>query len=144
VITKNNMDGSYRYYIKGAPEKIVQLCKKESIPPSFDDILVQHTTNGLRVLACATKLLEFGDDFDYEDDNRYKYEDNLTFLGFIIFKNKLKRDTKYVIENLKLSENKIVIATGDNAFTTISVAKECTLINNNCNIILCKLIIKYC
>ena len=139
VITKNNVDDSFRFYIKGAPEKIVQQCKKESIPKTYHETLLQHTKNGLRVLACATKLLTNVVESELQDeDNRTKYESNLTFLGFIIFRNKLKRDTKNVIENLNSSECNIFIATGDNPFTTISVAKECELFKNS-NILLCKI-----
>jgi len=137
VITQNNIDDSYRYYIKGAPEKIVQICKKESIPETFEEILLQHTNSGLRVLACATKPLENISKSDIEDNDRHKYEENLTFLGFIIFRNKLKRDTKTVMENLNKSSCNVVIATGDNPFTTVSVAKECNMINKKCNVMLC-------
>ena len=77
---------------------------------------------------------------EYEMDNRSFYENNLTFLGFIIFRNKLKRDTKTEIENLNESGCKIVMATGDNPFTSISVAKECGLIKYNCNVFLCKFV----
>ena len=141
VITQNNYDDSLRFYIKGAPEKIVKLCKKDSIPINFDENLLMHTKQGFRVLACATKYLDKNIPFDeiLDDTKRDTYETNLTFLGFIIFRNKLKKDTKTVIQNLNSSDCKIVIATGDNPFTSISVAKECELIEKNTNIMLCDL-----
>ena len=136
----NNLDSSYRFYIKGSPEKIVQLCQKPSIPSNFDETLLQHTKSGFRVLACATKILNIQNENELRVDDRNNYENELTFLGFIIFRNKLKKDTKTVIENLNLSSCNVVIATGDNPFTSISVAKECELIRNDCDIMVCKYI----
>jgi len=137
VIVRNNIDDSFRFYIKGAPEKIIQLCYENSIPDLFNETLLLHTQGGLRVLACATKLLPHMDKEEYEKDDRSSYEKNLTFLGFIIFRNKLKRDTKTEIQNLNESGCKIVMATGDNPFTAISVAKECGLLKYDCNVFLC-------
>ncbi len=61
---------------------------------------------------------------------RSRFENNLIFLGFIIVSNKLKPDTSNVITILKKSNCKIFMATGDNPFTSISVARQCFLINN--------------
>jgi cation-transporting ATPase 13A3/4/5 len=131
VIIKNCLDDSYRFFLKGAPEKIIQFCNNETIPSTFDEMLMEHTKNGFRVLACATKPLASRDNFYHLEDDRRKYECDLNFLGFIIFKNKLKRDTKHVISNLKHSDCKLVMATGDNPFTSLSVARECELIDND-------------
>jgi magnesium-transporting ATPase (P-type) len=130
VIIRNELDGSYRFYMKGAPERILSFCRPETLPPSFDDMLMEHTNHGLRVLACATKPLPDRNDYHLED-NRLLYEKDLIFLGFVIFKNKLKRDTKQVIKNLQGSGCKLVMATGDNPFTSISVARECEMIEKD-------------
>lgn len=58
------------------------------------------------------------------------YENQLNFLGFIIISNQLKTDTKNVMRQLKDSGCHIIMATGDNPFTSISVAKQCGLIEN--------------
>jgi len=44
-------------FTKGAPEKLVQLCLKESVPNNFHEILHNYAKDGLRVLAFATKVL---------------------------------------------------------------------------------------
>jgi len=68
------------------------------------------------------------------DNNKSKkefrdlYEDQLSFLGFIIISNQLKNDTANVISQLKDSGCHIVMATGDNPFTSLSVAKQCGMI----------------
>jgi cation-transporting ATPase 13A2 len=65
VIVKNCLDDSYRYFIKGAPKRIIQFFNPKTLPYSFNDKLMEHTKNGYRVLACATKFLE--------DKNEVKY-----------------------------------------------------------------------
>src|SRR2546430_1809182 len=91
VIIRNELDQSYRFFIKGAPEKIIQTCNQNTLPEKYQEELLNQTQNGFRVLACATKALDSNENYENED-NREKLENNLTFLGFIIFKNKLKRD----------------------------------------------------
>ena len=39
VITKSMLDGEFRSYVKGSPERIRELCKPESLPENFDEIL---------------------------------------------------------------------------------------------------------
>lgn len=139
VIVKNNFDNSFRYFIKGAPEKIFHICDTSSIPLEFHEVLEDHTKQGFRVLACATKTLPEKKDYDIGFDRRI-YETKLRFLGFILFKNKLKSDSKILIDKLKQTDIKLVMSTGDNPFTSISVARECNLISNNIdNIYLCEL-----
>jgi len=141
VIVKNNFDETYRYFIKGAPERICHICDKNSIPVEFNDVLEEHTRMGYRVLACATKVIPEKHDYDIEVD-RKKFETKLQFLGFILFKNRLKVDSKNVISKINKSNIKLVMATGDNPFTSISVARESDLISNDINnIYLCNHII---
>lgn len=163
VIIKNELDNTYRFYIKGAPEKIKNLCLPETLPANFSQILKNHTKKGYRVLACATKPLQesilirdmkndyfekkntsemiyFGSDANdlrkipsinkNKKEFRDLYENQLNFLGFIIISNQLKNETTNVIKQLKDSGCHIVMATGDNPFTSVSVAKQCGLIDN--------------
>ena len=127
VIVKNSIDNSIRLYVKGAPEKIQKECDKETIPIDIDKQLQNYTSKGFRVLACATKLLL---SYNPEIDIREKIEKDMTFLGLIIFQNQLKKDTKTNIERLESSGCKLIIATGDNVFTTISIAEQCGIIKD--------------
>ena len=132
VIVKNNFDNTYRYFIKGAPERICYICDKESIPADVNEILEEHTKLGYRVLACATKVLPDKEDYEIEVD-RFKFEHKLHFLGFVLFKNRLKVDTKSVISKMNKTNIKLVMATGDNPFTSINIARECDIIHENIN-----------
>ena len=62
---------------------------------------------------------------------RVAAENGLDFVGFIIFENKLKRQTAGVIEELRKAAIRKVMCTGDNILTAISVARECNLVDKN-------------
>jgi len=137
VIVKNHLDNSLTFNIKGAPDKIIKICKTDSLPNNLSDKLSELTQAGLRVFACASKHLPQNINFEDEDDD-FIFENNLKFLGLIIFRNKLKKDTKDIISKFNKSNIKIVISTGDNVFTTISVANESEIINKTDPIFNCK------
>ena len=155
VITKNVLDKSRRIYIKGAPEKILEKCTKSSKPDNINNLIMDLTKKGLRVIACATRLLDQEREDEYKDNfyrkksdissnnsirGRFQYlyekeinpiekENNLIFLGLVIFKNPLKKDTQSVIEKLYNAKFKLVMSTGDNECTSYYVAQESKMIN---------------
>ena len=108
------------------------------MPENLSEQLLNHTQNGYRVLACATKLIPESNDYETEED-REQFECGLIFLGFVVFRNKLKRDTKHVISKLSGGNINMVMATGDNPFTSISVGRECGLIERDKEIFFCSL-----
>ena len=58
VVTKNDFDnGVYRAYVKGSPEKILELCRPETIPRDYLTILSAYTQEGYRVIAVSVKDL---------------------------------------------------------------------------------------
>jgi len=89
---------SYKTFAKGSPEKIRELCTKESLPSNFDEILQIYTESGFRVLAVAYK--NFNPDMTYMETQsiqREEVESDLRFLGFLIMQNKLKPVTTSII-----------------------------------------------
>ena len=135
VIVKNNFNNSIRLYIKGAPEKIIMQCLEKSIPINYDEVHRKYTLQGFRVLACATKLISNNSEKEEEiicNEIYQNYKGNdLIFLGLILFQNKIKTHTKKVLQKLKNDGLFPIISTGDNAFTSISLVKECNLVKNN-------------
>jgi len=47
----------------------------------------------------------------------------LKFLGFLVMENRLKPESKGTIENLRESDVEVVMATGDNILTAVSVSR---------------------
>jgi len=138
TISKNINEDYFKAFCKGSPEKLRDLCKPETIPLNFDNILNSFTIKGYRVLAMAAKGLVM--DFQQSQSiSREDVEKNMIFLGFLIVKNKLKEKTKESLIKYDEADLRMVMATGDNILTAICVSKECNLIRKNQEMFSCEL-----
>ncbi|KAJ3600011.1 hypothetical protein NHX12_033963 [Muraenolepis orangiensis] len=116
-------------YMKGAPEVVASLCKKESVPEDFAEVLEEYTKKGFRVIALAHRRLESKLTWHrVQNVNRDHVEANMEFLGLIIMQNKLKAETPAVLQDLHRANIRTVMVTGDNMLTAISVARDCGMI----------------
>jgi cation-transporting ATPase 13A3/4/5 len=70
---------------------------------------------------------------------RDKAESKMIFLGLLIVQNKLKPETRPTLNLLENAGLKMVMATGDNILTAISVSKECELIKKNSLVYSCEI-----
>lgn len=129
VITRQFGQRSGDIFVKGAPEAMKEICRLESFPNDYDDLLSNYTHKGYRVIACATKHLPKLSWVKAQKMTRSEVESDLEFIGFIIFENKLKTTTTRVIKELLDSNIGAVMVTGDNILTAISVARECGLVD---------------
>lgn len=115
-------------FAKGAPEVMVDVCDRSTLPENYDELLQHYTHSGFRVIACAYKRVDQAglpvDRWEREDA-----ELRMRFLGFIVFENKLKAGTKPTLAVLREAQLRTLMCTGDNILTAISVARECGLVN---------------
>ncbi|MCJ1310192.1 hypothetical protein MMC25_003853 [Agyrium rufum] len=118
-------------YVKGAPEVMKDICRPESFPVDYDELLGFYTHRGYRVIACATKTVSRLNWAKTQRMARADAESNLDFVGFIVFENKLKDTTTEVIDELNEAGIRNVMCTGDNILTAISVARECHMIEKS-------------
>ncbi|KAI9714775.1 MAG: hypothetical protein M1820_000064 [Bogoriella megaspora] len=116
-------------FVKGAPECMIDICRPESFPDDYDELLGFYTHRGYRVIACAAKSYKRLSWLKIQKMKREEAESDLEFLGFIVFENKLKPTTTGVIQELTEANIRNVMCTGDNILTAISVARECELID---------------
>ncbi|KAK4156495.1 hypothetical protein C8A00DRAFT_12607 [Chaetomidium leptoderma] len=116
-------------YVKGAPECMREICKPETFPTDYEELLSHYTHKGYRVIGCATKHIKKLSWVKAQKMKRQEVESGLDFVGFIIFENKLKPTTAPVIKELLDSNIGTVMVTGDNILTAISVARECGMID---------------
>ncbi|KAI9652561.1 MAG: hypothetical protein M1829_001503 [Trizodia sp. TS-e1964] len=129
VIVRQFGAGGGDVYVKGAPECMKEICKPESFPTDYEDLLNYYTHRGFRVIGCATKHIPKLNWVKVQKMNRAEAEAGLDFVGFIIFENKLKPSTTGVIQELSDAGIRKVMCTGDNILTAVSVARECGLID---------------
>lgn len=111
VIVKSENDNSIEYYIKGAPEKIKNICT--NLPSNFDQKVNELSIQGFRLLAIGYKKLNEMKEDAIAQSNRAQFENNLQFIGFLIVDNKLKDDTSKVIDELKSAEYDLKVISGN-------------------------------
>jgi cation-transporting ATPase 13A2 len=128
VIVRNYDSKHSQIFVKGAPECMKDICRADSFPADYEELLSYYTHSGYRVIACAAKTIKVNW-LKLQKMKREEAESDLEFVGFIIFENKLKPSTTGIIEELERANIRTVMCTGDNILTAISVARECGLIN---------------
>ncbi|KAI8352801.1 hypothetical protein B0O80DRAFT_427396 [Mortierella sp. GBAus27b] len=129
VIVKRLHNPGMDVYVKGAPEAMIDICRKETLPSDYAQQLSHYTHHGYRVIACAVKSMPALNFVRAQRIKREQVESELTFLGFIVFENKLKPTTASVVSTLTSARIRQVMCTGDNVLTAISVSRECGLID---------------
>ncbi len=139
VLAKNSKTGAMWAFVKGSPEKMVELSRLETVPTNFQEVLTIYAQRGCRVLALAAKPLEVSV-ADCQSLKREAVEQSLTFLGFYVLRNSLKKATASVIAELQNANIRPIMVTGDNALTAISVGQECGIIQQNAKVYLAELV----
>lgn len=131
-------------FLKGSFEKVKSVSSEASLPVDYDAVASGYAQQGCYVLALAHKDLgELDKDItiaDVKQMSRETLEDGCDFVGFILFRNMLKDDTKEAISQLKQGDVRTVMITGDTALTGISIATQCDMIEPGKKVILGDLI----
>ncbi|NXM01131.1 AT134 ATPase, partial [Tyrannus savana] len=133
-VIAQEIGGDQQVFTKGAPEIVAMLCRAETVPSNFESELLFYTAQGFRVIGLAWKSLQAGK--LPTALSREEVESDLTFLGLLIMENRLKKETKPVLEELSAACIRSVMATGDNIQTAITVAKNAGMISPTHRVIL--------
>ncbi|WFD44339.1 hypothetical protein MPSI1_003006 [Malassezia psittaci] len=136
VIVKRLQSQSMEIYVKGAPEALVGICDPSTLPDDFEDLLSYYTQHGYRVIACAGKSVPNMSWVEAQRISRERAESQLTFLGLIVFENKLKPGSAPAIATLRHANIGCKMVTGDNPRTAVSVARECGILGHSTNVFL--------
>lgn len=113
-------ENNYICTAKGAPEFMRPLIK--DLPSNYDDVYLQMSRLGARVLALASKELGSLTHQQLSELKRDEVEKDLVFAGFVLISCPLKPDSKDVSLELANSGHRLVMITGDGALTACHVA----------------------
>jgi cation-transporting ATPase 13A3/4/5 len=102
----------YEVFVKGAPEVMESICDPKSIPDNYNEQLRYYSHHGYRVIAIGHSILTDMLPSDIQELRRSAAEENIQFLGFIIFENKLKVGTASVVKVLNEANIRQVMVTG--------------------------------
>ncbi|KAH3763390.1 cation-transporting ATPase 13A2 [Pelomyxa schiedti] len=119
---------------KGAPEVVLRLCQRKTVPDDFEQTLAQYASQGYRLIACASKCLR-EDQFTMKMA-RELVENDLEFQGLLVLNNPLKPESAPTIRKLACSRIRSVMATGDNLQTAVCVAQLCGILRKDIPIFL--------
>ncbi|NXA31240.1 AT134 ATPase, partial [Eudromia elegans] len=133
-VIAQQIGGEREVFTKGAPETVAKLCRAETVPLNFESKLLLYTAQGFRVIGLAYKPLQA--ERQSLDLRREEVESDLTFLGLLIMENRLKRETKPVLEELSAARIRSVMVTGDNIQTAITVARNAGMISPTNTVVL--------
>ncbi|XP_067398911.1 probable cation-transporting ATPase 13A4 [Emydura macquarii macquarii] len=133
-VIAQEIGGEQQVFMKGAPEMVARFCRPETVPSSFACELQFYAAQGFRVIGLAYKILQAAR--QAAGITREEVESDLTFLGLLIMENRLKAETKPVLEELSAARIRSVMVTGDNIQTAITVAKNAGMISHTSQVIL--------
>nr|NVI71696.1 putative cation-transporting ATPase 13A1 [Cucujiformia] len=120
-------DTIYLSAVKGAPEVLQSNFKK--VPSKYDDVYLELSRRGARVLALGIKKLGTMSTQELRDITRDEAEKDLDFAGFVIISCPLKSDSRSAIKELQNASHRAVMITGDNPLTACHVSKELKFTN---------------
>ena len=120
--------------VKGAPEVIIPNCKRYLDENNYKHLILNSdlinkeinntTKKGIRVIALA-----------YNNENTHSL-DNLILIGFLLIKDDIRKESISAIKSINEAGINVVMLTGDNNNTAISIAKEVGIIKNNNDLVL--------
>ncbi|KAI5148181.1 cation-transporting P-type ATPase 13A2 [Enteropsectra breve] len=119
-------DSKKYVFCKGAPDEMAKIIRE--LPAEYKNKVSDYGLEGHRVITLAYK------EINQENEsigNRTADEKDLNFLGFIVFANRLKRETTEIIGELRAADMMPKMCTGDNILTAISVARACGMIDDD-------------
>merc|ERR1719482_1495513 len=117
--------------IKGSYERVAELTKT-GIPKNFQEVTEGYAADQYYVLGVGMKTLADKGELA----PREQLEQDLSFVGLLLFRNEMKSDSPDAVKALKEGGTRSVICTGDNALTGAAIGRQCGLIDDNQEIIL--------
>lgn len=111
--------------VKGAPEKILSMCKPKTVDNLIETKLKEYQVRALRTIAFACLELDNLSINDSETPN------GLTFLGIVGIADPLRNDVPSAIEECKVAGIDVKMVTGDNQDTALAIGKSAGLLDYN-------------
>ena len=84
-IVREMNDKFYKIYSEGDPELIKNICRKETIPDNYDEIISRSNKEGNEIMGICGKKMKMNY-LQCQRIERNKCESNMIFLGFVYFR----------------------------------------------------------
>lgn len=128
AITTIRKNGRNLNLIKGAPEVLLKYCNSyyyqnttyKLNKDSINKVIKENTNKGIRVLLLATS----------DSSNPLSFN-NLTLVGLVLIKDEIRPEAIKGVKLVQDASINIVMITGDNKDTAVSIAKEVGILDDN-------------
>ncbi len=150
IIFNNQLPQKNRIHMKGAPDYVLQSCKyylavpennsaapevKPLTPKDTDrinEVIKSYDMNSLRSIALCYKDLPTEQSQKWKDQtssNEYQIEQSdFVFMGVAAIKDTLKPNVRDAVENCRSAGINVIMVTGDNIDTAVSIANDCGIV----------------
>lgn len=122
TLATDEADGRTYFYVKGAPEIVLDLCKEIAGGKSREEVTRQLTelqAQGRRTLAFAMRRIE------------EERDTPLVFIGFVGMADPIREDVSKAIETCHRAGVNVIMVTGDVALTAEKIARQTGIIAEN-------------
>ncbi len=119
-------EGKNYVYVRGAPEVILEEAKVDNQSKKhITSLIEEYASEGLRVIGFGSKLEK------HSNLQREHLEKDLNFLGIVGIYDPPRVEAKAAVEKAKTAGIRVIMVTGDNELTALSIAKEVGLIDKD-------------
>lgn len=149
TVDPNMNNGRYTYYLKGAPERVLNYCKyylhKGQVKPMDRDFKIvdllqlneRLAMEGERVLAFAYKIAErdFPEGYEFPEEADLKKMDfgDFIYVGLVSLQDPPRPGVKESIAKCSEAGIRVFMVTGDQPLTALSIAKQLGLVSSENN-----------
>jgi len=142
VIVAREYQNAKQHFIicKGAAESILPLCRMdEERRKEVDTKAQRYAEQGYYVIAFGSRSV--GDEearelADFSDRDRVEEADSFSFLGFLLFRNELRPDSRATLVSLTKAAVRSIMITGDNVYCGLYIAYQAELIEQSQQVML--------
>ena len=127
ISTIFEMDGKKHIFVRGAPESILKKSLvSEEEKNKINKIIDDYAREGLRVIGFGSKIEKHD-----EKTDRAHLENNLEFLGIVGIHDAPRPDARNAVGSARRAGIRVIMVTGDNEITALTIAKEVGLIDKD-------------
>lgn len=124
-------NGKRYIFVRGAPESILKRSKVvEKEAEEINKVMENYARQGLRVIGFGSKI-----EHHEKETERDHIENNLEFLGIVGIHDAPRPEARDAVESAKRAGIKVIMVTGDNEITALTIAKEVGLIEKDEDVI---------
>ncbi|MBX3436422.1 MAG: HAD-IC family P-type ATPase [Planctomycetaceae bacterium] len=129
--TYHRVNQEVRAFVKGAPERILAMCRDGVDKSTFDRVALDMAARGLRVLALAEGPGDAGRDSSCTPSE----PTDLTFLGFVGMLDPLRPGVRDAVRACHDSGVNVSMVTGDHRVTALAIARDLDLAQDESEVI---------